>query len=171
MKIREAKKEDAEVIAKIHVQAWRSGYKEIMPDEYLQSLSIATRTKQWLDALSAPGPGINLVIEQNGILSGFCVYGPARDKDLSNDNAGELVALNILPNAWGMGLGTEFVKHVIASAFNHNWSSLYLWVIKENGRARRLYESMGFEYDGNEKTDSWLTDCELHELRYMHKLG
>jgi len=171
MKIRTAKKEDAEAIANIHLLAWRSAYKDIMPDEYLRSLSITERTKYWLEALSERGPGINVVVEQRSSVAGFCVYGPARDKNLSNVNAGELVALNILPNAWGKGLGTELVKYVIESAINDDWSSLYLWVIKENLRARSLYELMGFENDGNEKIDSSLAGCELHELRYIHKLS
>ena len=98
MKIRIATKEDAPDIAKIHVEAWRSAYKGIMPAEYLESLSVEARTKEWFEALSTTSPGINLVIELEGGISGFCVYGPVRDKDLSHKNAGELVALNISPD-------------------------------------------------------------------------
>jgi len=112
----------------------------------------------------------NLVIEYKNIVSGFCVYGSARDKDLSNHNVGELVALNILPSKWGLGLGTELIKNVIESANIKGWKSLYLWVIRENIRAKRLYELMGFEVEGREKIDSELTGSELHEIRYVKKL-
>lgn len=171
MNIRNAIKDDAASIAKAHIEAWCSGYKGIMPDEYLNSLSVELRTKEWQEALTKSSPGINLVVEYNNVVSGFCVYGPARDKDISSPNVGELVALNILPNAWGMGLGSELVKHVIESATKKKWKLLYLWVIKENTRARKLYESMGFEVEGNEKVDTELTGCKLQEIRYVKKLG
>jgi len=171
MNIRNAIKDDAASIAKAHIEAWCSGYKGIMPDEYLKSLSVKLITKEWQEALTKNSPGINLVIECNNVVSGFCVYGPARDKDISTLNVGELVALNILPSFWGMGLGTKLVKHVIKSANNHQWKLLYLWVIKENDRARKLYELMGFEVEGSEKIDTKLTGCKLHEIRYVKKLG
>ena len=172
MKIRVAIKEDAADIAEAHIQAWCVGYKGIMPDEYLNSLSVELRTKQWQEALIKKGPGINLVIEHKNTVAGFCVYGPARDKDISNLNVGELLALNILPSKWRLGLGTELVKNVIESSYKNNkWTSLYLWVIKENNRARKLYESMGFKVEGNEKIDSSLAGCELHEIRYVKSLS
>ena len=172
MHIRNATRKDAQYIAKIHVDAWRSGYKEIMPDEYLKSLSVNEKTEQWNKALSTKGlGGVNLVIVLNGSISGFCVYGPARDSDLSKENAGELVALNISPDFWGKGLGTALTKHVIKSAHHHQWRSLYLWVLKENIRARRLYEYMGFSVEGHEKFDTKLTGHELHEIRYVRELG
>ncbi len=170
MHIRHATRKDARHIAKIHVAAWRSGYKEIMPDEYLKSLSVKEKTAQWNRALSTKGPGINLVIVLNGSISGFCVYGPARDSDLAKENAGELVALNISPDCWGKGLGTALTEHVIESAHHYQWRSLYLWVLKENVRARRFYEYMAFSIEGREKFDTKLTNRELHEIRYVSRL-
>ncbi len=167
MHIRNATKKDAQHIAKIHVEAWCSGYREIVPDEYLASLSVKEKTLQWNKALSKKGPGINLVIIHNDAISGFCVYGPARDDDLSKENAGELVALNISPDCWGKGLGTELIRQVIKSGHNNQWRSLYLWVLKKNIRARKLYESMNFSIEGREKFDTKLTGHELHEIRYV----
>ena len=174
MHIRNATREDARHIARIHIEAWRSGYKGIMPDEYLKSLSVAEKTLQWDEAISTKGPGINLVIVHHGAISGFCVYGPARDDDLCKENAGELVALNISPDCWGKGLGTALTRHVIKSAHsthNDQWYSLYLWVLRENVRAKKLYESMGFSIEGREKFDTKLTGHELHEIRYVRKLA
>ena len=104
MRIRTATLQDARDIAKIHVQAWRSGYEGIMSAEYLRSRSVETRTEKWSEALSTRSPGINLVIELEEAIAGFCVYGPARDNDLTYESAGELVALNISPDYWSMGI-------------------------------------------------------------------
>jgi len=43
MSIREANVKDANEIAKIHVKAWQVGYKEFMPKEYLDSLSVESK--------------------------------------------------------------------------------------------------------------------------------
>ncbi len=173
MHIRNATRMDAHHIARIHIDAWRSGYKGIMPDEYLQSLSVAEKARQWDEAISTKGPAINLVIVRHGVISGFCVYGPARDDDLPKKNAGELIALNIAPDCWGKGLGTALTRYVIESAHSiHNgqWHSLYLWVLRENARAKKLYESMGFSIEGREKSDTKLTGHELYEIRYVREL-
>lgn len=34
-------------VAKIHVNSWKSTYKEIIPSEYLNNLSHEKRTKPW----------------------------------------------------------------------------------------------------------------------------
>ena len=169
MKIRTATLQDARDIAKIHVQAWRSGYEGIMSAEYLRSRSVETRTEKWSEALSTRSPGINLVIELEEEIAGFCVYGPARDHDLSHENAGELVALNISPDYWSMGLGTELIRHVISDSDKRMWQSLYLWVLEENSRARRLYEYMGFENTGIAKTDVSIAGNKLRDIRYVYK--
>jgi ribosomal protein S18 acetylase RimI-like enzyme len=170
MIIRNAFLDDAESIAKIHVTAWRTGYRNILPDVYLKSLSIESRTKQWQDALANNNIGTNMVIEYKKIVSGFCVYGPVRDKDLNNLNMVEILALNISPDSWGMGFGTALIKHVINYASMDNKEKIYLWVVKENQRAKNLYENMGFLLDGSEKIDTEFTSCELHEVRYVMKL-
>ena len=120
MNIREANINDAEGIANVHVKSWQFAYVGIMPEEYLFSLSAKEKTGIWLKSLSEKSLGINIVLEINKEIIGFCVFGPARDKDLLNQNVGELVALNILPRYWGNGY--------------------YLWVLKQNERAIGVYE-------------------------------
>jgi L-amino acid N-acyltransferase YncA len=79
MSIREANEKDATEIAKIHVKAWQEGYKEFMPKEYLESLSVESKKTIWSEALTKKDLGTNLVIEENGFVVGFSVFGPARD--------------------------------------------------------------------------------------------
>ncbi len=141
-----------------------------MPKEYLESLSIEQKTKLWAKSLSDENLGINLVLEKNKKIIGFCVFGPARDKDLLNDNFGELVALNILPNNWGKGLGSVVIEHIIKESKAKKWSAIYLWVLKQNMRARAFYETHGFVKEDIKKFDKSLTGHELHEIRYVKAL-
>lgn len=170
MSIRKAKNNDAADIANVHVKAWQAAYDGIMPKEYLDSLSIEAITLQWSNALVEKGLGVNLVIESDRAIVGFCVYGPIRDEDLSNTNAGELVAINILPSHWKRGLGSKAIDTIIDASIQRKWEALYLWVIKENARARRVYEALGFVEDGTEKFDTCLTGHEINEIRYVKVL-
>ncbi len=47
MKIRKATQQDASGIAKVHVDSWRTTYKNIVPDAFLDSLNYENRTKLW----------------------------------------------------------------------------------------------------------------------------
>ena len=113
MNIREANINDAEGIANVHVKSWQAAYRGIMPKDYLLSLSVKEKIETWLKSLSEKSLGINLVIEKNKEIIGFCVFGPARDNDLKYHNVGELVALNILPSYWGNGYGTRIINYVL----------------------------------------------------------
>jgi len=169
MNIREANKNDANGIATVHVKAWKVGYAKIMVNEYLESLTIEKKTEIWVKSLSGKSLGVNLIIEENNKILGFCVFGPARDADISKNN-GELVALNILPSYWSKGLGSELIKQVLTVSKTKKWSAIYLWVLAQNMRARAVYEAHGFVQEGSEKFDKALTGHELHEVRYVKYL-
>lgn len=170
MNIREANKNDAHGIATVHIKAWQAGYAEMMPKEYLEALSIEQKRQIWSKSLSKKNLGINLIIEENKKIIGFCVFGPARDKDLLSVNVGELVALNILPSHWRKGLASETIKYVLNASKVKKWSAVYLWVLSKNKRARAVYETHGFIVEGKEKFDKILTGYELHEIRYVKYL-
>jgi hypothetical protein len=47
VKIRKAKEIDARGIAKVHVKTWRTTYKGIVSDQYLNNLSYHKREENW----------------------------------------------------------------------------------------------------------------------------
>jgi RimJ/RimL family protein N-acetyltransferase len=169
--IRLANIADARAIAEVHVAAWRAAYSGHMPKTFLEALSVNERTSMWGHALKEPGPGTTLVIEHERQVVGFCVYGPSRDEDAPAGTTGELVAINLLPSHWRRGLGTAACSHILEQARLRKWSSLTLWVLKENVPARAFYERLGFVLDDYEKRDSRLVGVPLHEVRYRMVLG
>jgi hypothetical protein len=54
MLIRDALQTDAAGIARVHVNSWRSTYRGIVPDQFLDSLSLERREQYWHDLLSDP---------------------------------------------------------------------------------------------------------------------
>jgi len=169
MNIRQATAKDADLIADINIDAWQVGYKGIMSESYLNALRLDEKKVQWNSALSSNDPGINIVIEYQNIVSGFCVFGPVRDKDLKSNSNGEIVALNVASNKWGLGLGSKLFEKVTELAIKKKWNSLYLWVLKDNARALRFYKSKGFVLEGAEQINVKLTGEKLIEVRLFKK--
>jgi GNAT superfamily N-acetyltransferase len=171
MPVRPATIADAAYIAEIHVEAWRAAYASLMPAEVLSKLDVERRTAIWRRSLTEPGPGMTVVaLDEAGMPTGFCVFGPGRDDDAKGQPVGELVALNIRPTAWRQGHGRALCEWVLRHAPTEGWSSVTLWVLEGNARARRFYETLGFAADGTEKHDSKLVGASLHELRYRMDL-
>ena len=161
--IRTAKPADARAIAEIHVAAWQSAYRGLMPDDFLSALSVDERTEMWSDVLSRPSPSQLALAEIDGMLAGFCSFGPTRD-DESADIA-ELYAVNVHPNRWSRGAGRALCAHAYAEAAARGHTSIMLWVMSGNKRARRFYERLGYTADGA-RTDSKLIGHAFEELRY-----
>jgi hypothetical protein len=45
--VRRAEPQDAPAVARVHVASWRQAYRGLLPQEYLDSLSIEARTTTW----------------------------------------------------------------------------------------------------------------------------
>ena len=170
IKVRDATIKDAEKIASIHVDAWRKAYAKYMPKSFLNALDKQQKTLEWERYLSGKDNGSYIVCKLNSSVEGFAVYGRARDTNLSNHNVAELVALNVHPDKWGLGLGSSMLEHVIKDSISKSRDAIYLWVITSNTRAIELYCRNGFIKQNNVREDSRLTGTPLHESRYIKKL-
>jgi GNAT superfamily N-acetyltransferase len=155
---------DAPALGRVHVRAWQEAYRGVMSDAYLDGLSEPERAGLWAGTLAAPPPGTQLwVAERGGQLLGFAGGGPAR----GDQPAGlfELYALNVDPPAYRSGVGTALVAAFTAWAVEQGAHELVLWVVRENGRARRFYERQGWQADGGEHR-SQVLGAPVDEVRY-----
>ena len=170
MRIRPALPEDAKSIAEVHVAAWQAAYRGLMPDAYLDELTVEKRTAVWQRSLALPSPGTVVVAETKDSLAGFCLFGPTRDEDGKNKSAGEILAINIRPDCWRNGFGRALCDLALGEAPRRGWVLVTLWVLNGNQRARRFYESLGFSLDGTDRIDTKLIGAPLHELRYRKEV-
>ena len=71
--IRPAEIQDAPKIARVHIESWKTTYRGIVPDAFLESLDPATRAKQFAEELNAAAPDRFLYVAENerGELVGF----------------------------------------------------------------------------------------------------
>ncbi len=94
MRIREARLEDASAIARVHIDAWRETYQDVIPDSYLAQLSHVKRTKQWGQTLIDQRVYVALSGEE---VVGFAQGGLSR----SDAREGELYAIYVLQASQG----------------------------------------------------------------------
>lgn len=153
MQIRPAIPKDAELIAEVHVAAWQAEYRGLMPDSFLDQLTVEKRTSLWQRSLTQPNPGTVIVAENPESVAGFCLFGPTRDADGKDKRVGEIVALNVRPSNWRSGVGRALCDFALYEAPNREWKVITLWVLKENERARLFYEALGFSLDGTDRIE------------------
>ena len=164
--IRRAEPQDAPGVARVHVASWRQAYRGLLPQEYLDSLSVETRTTTWAKAFSQSPDQLSttLVGELDGQIIGFACVGPSRDDDTDPAPA-ELWGLYLDPAHWGAGHGHTLHTEALEVARVSGAAAATLWVLTTNQRARHFYERHGWVADGTVKT-VWRGSVQLDETRY-----
>jgi GNAT superfamily N-acetyltransferase len=135
--------DDADAVAALHAASWRSAYRGVFSDQYLDHEADAERRHAWRQRLSAPGADWGLVAEDaGGRLLGFAYVMPAHDPVWGDylDN------LHVAPDLKGGGMGRRLMQGV-AHRLRSDGSKLplFLWVLDANTTARGFYERLGAE--------------------------
>jgi GNAT superfamily N-acetyltransferase len=170
MEVRVASVDDAEAVAAVHVRSWQSAYRGLIPDAYLDALSVRRRREIWSRILAeADPPRTGAFVLQEGLdVIGFIHVAPTRDDDLPA-SIGEVTALYVAPSAWGVGGGRQLLDTAKASLKAAGFEAAALWVLETNLAARRFYVRQGWAPDGARKVDD-RGDMVLLEARYSTTL-
>jgi GNAT superfamily N-acetyltransferase len=156
-RIRSATPDDARPVAEVHVASWRHAYRAVLPDEYLDRLSVDEREAMWLGAFADPDKRSGaFVAEEGGRIVGFASFCPSRDED-APAGTGEVPAIYVEPSAMGKGVGRELLEEATAELRLAGFTRATLWVLEANERARRFYENEGWAWDGAVSTHMF--DC------------
>jgi ribosomal protein S18 acetylase RimI-like enzyme len=166
--IRRATVEHARAIAEVHVRSWQKAYRELLPEEGLNALSVEERAATWEGYLT-DSASETAIAERSGMIAGFVSYGPRRDGGTDSSAAGEIMALYVAPDAWRTGIGARLCEHALAELTRQGFPEVTLWVLSGNDRARRFYEQMGFRLDGAAQ-EAEILGRRVSELRYARFL-
>ena len=168
--IRPASVDDADAVGEVHVRAWQSAYRGVMPDDYLDGLQAQDHASRWRERLIASSSdGHLLVIVDDHRVVGFASLGPARDSDAAC-NLGQLYAINLDPAVWGRGLGRALLNVATDRLRELGYVEAVLWVVPDNPRARRLYESEGWD-DNDLRRDDDVFGVVVSQMRYRRLLA
>jgi ribosomal protein S18 acetylase RimI-like enzyme len=165
--IRRATPDDAEAIARVHIRTWQGAYAHVFPPEALAGISAEARARAWRANLGGTF-GATYVAERNGEVVGFASGGPSHDADC--EGLGELYAIYVDPEHWDSGAGRQLAVQVEDALRGEGFAAATLWVLDDNPRARRFYESGGWRLDGATRTGTHL-GVETHEVRYRKNLS
>jgi len=128
-------------IASLHAESWRSAYRGILPDAYLDEEIDKEREGLWKERFLTPGIDRRYVVlaEIRKKLVGFvCVL-----LDEEPEWGACLDNLHVCPELKGHGLGRElFAKGTHWVMTKEPGWPIHLWVFEANYTARRFYEAL-----------------------------
>ncbi len=138
--IRPAAPEDAEGIARVHMDTWLTTYRGLMPDDVLDSLSLDAQTRRWEASLRQPKRTSTVVAQEEAVIVGFASFGP----ELGNDRRyqGELYAIYILEQQQQKGIGRQLMRAAAQGLEQWHFPNMMLWVLSSNP-AKDFYEKLG----------------------------
>lgn len=142
----------------------------MMPDDYLDALSVPDRAEYWRRALAGtprPPSATLVAVDHDETVVGFASVGAAAVDD--SDERGELYALNVDPSVWGTGAAVALLEAVTQVLTEVGFVDAVLWVHPDNERARRFYEKAGWRSDELERVELVL-GVEVPEIRYSRSL-
>lgn len=139
MRIREASVEDAPAIARVTVDTWKTAYRGIIDDNYLDNLTYEEREKGWREFPF--NEAFVLVAEDDtGMIIGFAAGGLQREEGLGYK--GELYAIYIYQEYQRKGIGQALFESFSKKLAQTGIDSLMLWVLSESPY-RQFYEKLG----------------------------
>jgi ribosomal protein S18 acetylase RimI-like enzyme len=149
---------DAMAVARVHVAAWRDGYRNLLPDAYLDGLRAEDRAARYTFD-RADGPRMTVAID-SGAIVGFVTITVADC---------EVDALYVDRGVWGRGVGSALIARARADLAAAGVVEARLWMLVGNTRAQRFYERDGWTTDGTRRMyNVWNID--LDEIEYRRLL-
>ena len=147
--IRYATVEDFYILGRIHCDSWKVAYKDIVPKQFLDSITVEKRAAYFEKALREKTE-IDAIAFDVSEPIGFITFGKCRDKD-KTDDFGEIWGLYLDPKRWKKGYGKELMNFAIRVLRTSGFKNISLWVLEENLNAISFYERLGFSFDGTIK--------------------
>jgi ribosomal protein S18 acetylase RimI-like enzyme len=127
--VRRARVEDANAIAFVQVESWKTTYAGIVPDAYLASLSVESRTEKWKEQFDA-GTTLIFVAEDAAGVFGFVSGGILRDT--IDDYDGELYAIYLLQERQKQGVGKVLLQKLAEAMRADGFQRVIAWVLAQN---------------------------------------
>lgn len=153
--------DDRLAISKIYEESWKHSYKEIIPQEYLNSIPEG----RWSKNFDISG-WKTLVCIVDGKYIGTSSFCKSRFEQFPD--YGEIISIYFLPEYMRKGYGKKLLEASILELNKLGFDELFLWVLDDNIAAKKFYEHLGFV-----QTEDYLNDTiggkDLREVRFVYK--
>ncbi|HEX7294130.1 MAG TPA: GNAT family N-acetyltransferase [Pyrinomonadaceae bacterium] len=143
--IREATRDDAPAVAKVHVLSWQESFVGIVPDAFLERLTIENRTEAFRERFDDASYRMFVAEHHDAGIVGFADVGHPR-YDVGDYDA-ELYAIYLFHEFQGKGIGALLFERIKAFLIEQGKNSMYLLAL-EVSPYRPFYEKMGGQLVG-----------------------
>lgn len=128
--------EDVKELANLEYHIWRSTYRGILPDEYLDNLDINHIQEKFKNKLSDSNIEMYLIKHDLSYIGYFSLK--------YNDNVLEVSKLYILKNYQNMGIGSIVAEYIKAKTIEYHIDIVESWIIEGNSISEKFHKKMGF---------------------------
>lgn len=161
MNIEKITERNASRASHIYALSWKSAYRGIVPQAYLDELSL----ERWTPVLAHSNRSGYLLCDEGRDVATSSISA-ARDEQMAG--WGEIMSLYVHPQAFRKGYGAFLFSYVTKQLKQAGFEKIYLWVLEENVNARAFYERMGFVPNGDRSMIS-IGGKECVEIRYVNR--
>ncbi|HXV31306.1 MAG TPA: GNAT family N-acetyltransferase [Sinorhizobium sp.] len=141
IEIRPAEPDDVMMMASVLVETWRSTFRGIIADAYLDAMTVEDQAIRQARRLRLPEVFHTVAVDMaEERVIGLASYGRARGMPPAFDR--ELYTLYLLDAFQGVGIGSALVRAVAGHCRDMGASSLFAWVLSGNPN-RTFYERLG----------------------------
>jgi GNAT superfamily N-acetyltransferase len=171
--VRKGTLSDAPEVARVNVEGWRTAYRGILTDEYLDAIRSHDRLERVEERLTAREPSsVFVAVSGTGTIGAY--GGVTAVRDAGDEHpvlpTGEFAALYADAASRGTGAGHAVheagLDHLAEQGFKH----VILWVFEKNAPSRRFYEARDWACDEVTK-DGVLGGTRFTEIRYSRSLN
>lgn len=141
VRIRRARPGDVDGLARVHVASWCEAYAGIIEPENLERTNMRRSLGRFQGYFWRGGQqrSLLLVAELDGEIIGYVNAGVSTRRDLAR---GEVYELYVAPQHQGRGVGRKLLCAGLWALATAKRAPALIWVLADNHRARRFYESM-----------------------------
>lgn len=165
--VRQAFPSDAQAIARIHVETWRTTYAGLLPDHMLAGMKENNHKSSWSNLLQGQPrgrQGCEVVLVAEDVRAGVVGFVSAgRTRTAIEGYDGEVYTLYVTPDFQNRGIGTQLLERAFQRLAEQEVHGVMLWVLARNP-SRFFYEAMGGAILARRKERLW--GVVLPELAY-----
>ena len=148
--IREATVADCLAVAEAHVQSWRGSFAGIVPQPFLDKMSVEKRAQAFEQRFSDGSYKMYVAQTPERGVVGFADFGEPREKIGAYE--GELYAIYLLPEFQRRGIGRRLFNRGVKFLIESSKSSMYLLAL-EVSPYKSFYEKLGGQVIGRKQIE------------------
>jgi ribosomal protein S18 acetylase RimI-like enzyme len=141
--VRRAEIADASAIAGVYVDTWRSAYRGLLPDDFLDALDERAYEERWRRSLAVETTRTYVAVAGREVV-GFASGG--RERAGEDAFEGELYAIYVAEDEQRRGHGRRLVEATARGLAELGLRDMIVWVLRDNHAARVFYERLGGVY-------------------------